>query len=77
MWFIWYFHVNTVKYQYAGRAVCAYAHGFHKQLECAFIGACALIRTNIVCHIYARKDLTLVKVTQFCCSAEFSFLTKG
>ena len=39
---------NCVKYQYAGLAVCAYAHVYQKQPGCALIGACALIRTNMV-----------------------------
>ena len=39
---------NCVKYQYASRAVCAYAHVFRKRSGCALIGACALIRTNTV-----------------------------
>ena len=39
---------NGVKYQYASRAVCAYAHIFRKRPGYALIGACALIRTNTV-----------------------------
>ena len=39
---------HCVKYKYASRAVCAYAHVFRKRPECALIGACALIRTNTV-----------------------------
>ena len=37
-----------VNYQYASRAVCAYAHVFCNQAGCALIGACVLIRTNTV-----------------------------
>ena len=37
-----------VKYQYACRALCAYAYDFQNQQMCALIGACALIRTNTV-----------------------------
>ena len=51
--------VNTVfmckfgiKYQYAGRAVCAYAYVFWKRPGCVLIGACSLIRTNTVYQIY-------------------------
>ena len=40
---------NGLKYQYAGQAVCAKAHIFHKRPGCALIGACALIRMNMVC----------------------------
>ena len=47
--------VNTVfmckigiKYQYASRAVCAYAYVFWETAGCGLIGACALIRTNTV-----------------------------
>ena len=32
------------KYQYASRAVCAYAHIFQNSPGCALIGACALIK---------------------------------
>ena len=39
---------HCVKYQYASRAVCAYARGFRKRPGCALFGACALIRTNTV-----------------------------
>ena len=39
---------NCVKYQYASRAVCAYARVFQKRPWCVLIGACALIRTNMV-----------------------------
>ena len=38
----------AVKYKYASRAVCAYTHIFRKQRGCALIGACVVIRTNIV-----------------------------
>ena len=38
----------SVKYQYAGRAGCTYAHDFWKRQGYALIGACALIRTNPV-----------------------------
>ena len=31
----------------------------------------------IIYGIYARKYLAKVKITQFCCSAEFSFSIKG
>ena len=48
--------VNTVfmckigiEYQYASRAVCAYAYVFGKRPGCALIGAYALIRKNTVC----------------------------
>ena len=37
-----------IEYQYFSRAVCAYAHVFWKQPGCAVIGACALIRMNMV-----------------------------
>ena len=37
-----------LKYQYAGRALCAFAHIFRERLGCALIGACALIRMNTV-----------------------------
>ena len=43
---------NCVKYQYARRAVCAYARVFRKRPGCALIGACALIRTNTVYHFF-------------------------
>ena len=50
--------VNTVfmckigiKYQYASRAVCAYAYVVEKLPGCALIGACVLIRTNTVLSV--------------------------
>ena len=46
---------NCVKYQYARRAVCAYARVFRKRPGCALIGACALIRTNTV---FGKRDIT-------------------
>ena len=49
MWLILYFCVkNCAKYQYASRAVCAYALGFRKRPECGLVGTCTLIRTNTV-----------------------------
>ena len=50
-----FYAVNTVfmriKYQFAGRAVCAYTHDFQKLPGFAFIGACVVIRMNIVCPV--------------------------
>ena len=40
-----------IKWQFASRAVCAYAHDFRKRPGSTLIGACALIRTNMVPHI--------------------------
>ena len=37
-----------IKYQYFSRVVCAYAQILQKRPGCALIGACALIRTNMV-----------------------------
>ena len=37
-----------LKYQYASQPVCAYVHDFRKRPECALIGACAVIRMNMV-----------------------------
>ena len=48
-----------INYQYATRAVCAYAHSFRKLRGCALIGACALIRTNTV--ILSVKSMTIDK----------------
>ena len=48
-----------VKYQYARRAVCAYARVFRKRPGCALIGTCALIRTNAVIGKPQKKN-------QFC-----------
>ena len=36
------------KYQHVSRAVCAYAHAFRKRPWCVLIGACGLIKTNMV-----------------------------
>ena len=41
-----------IKYQYASPAVCAYVHGSGKRPGCALIGACVLIRTNMVCILF-------------------------
>ena len=38
----------SVKYQYASRTVCAYVYVFRKRPGCALIGACALIRMDMV-----------------------------
>ena len=38
----------AAKCQFASRAVCAYAHDFRKQPECALTGACTLIIPNMV-----------------------------
>ena len=46
---------NCVKYQYARREVCAYSHVFLKQSGCAFIGACALIRKNMVLDLSLKQ----------------------
>ena len=48
-------------YQYASRAVCAYAYVFGKRPGCALIGgACALIRTNtVVGEFQLRLNITL------------------
>ena len=46
-----------LKYQYASRTVCTYAHGFQKRPGCALIGACALIRTNTVGGFDLKKKL--------------------
>ena len=43
-----------VKFKYAGKAVCTYAHNFRNRIGCALIGACALIRMNMV-HVYQVK----------------------
>ena len=45
-----------VKYQYAIRAVCAYACVFLKRPGCALIGACALIRTNMLYYAPPRGN---------------------
>ena len=37
-----------VKYKYASRTVCGYANDFRKSPGCALIGACVLIRMNMV-----------------------------
>ena len=57
-----------IKYQYASRAVCAYADDFlGKRPGCAFIGASVIIRTNTVfnfvtihvaCFIYVYSTQT-------------------
>ena len=47
---------KCVKYQYARRALCAYARVFQKRPGCALIGACALIRTNTVCVAFLTFD---------------------
>ena len=39
-------------YQYVSQTVCAYDHVFRKQPGCVLIGACALIRTNMVSTHY-------------------------
>ena len=41
-----------LKYQYASRTLCAYAHVFRKRPGCALIGACALIRMNTIRQIH-------------------------
>ena len=45
-----------VNYQYVSRAMCAYEHDFQKRLWCVVIGACALIRTNMVVNIFNRTS---------------------
>ena len=70
----------AVKYEYASRAVCAYAHIFRKRRGCALIGACALIRMNTVILIENKQDGKQQKgVIRFltCCSnlsVNFCFL---
>ena len=47
---VFFFCKKCVKYQYARRAVCAYARVFQKRPGCALIGECVLIRTNkVIC----------------------------
>ena len=45
-----------LKYQYASRAVWAYAHVLRKIPGCALIGACTLIRTNMVCLFFPSSE---------------------
>ena len=47
-----------VYYHYISRAMCAYEHDFffRKRLGCAVIGACALIRMNMVVNIFNRTS---------------------
>ena len=45
-----------VNYQYVSRAMYAYEHVFQKRLGCAVIGACALIRTNMIVIIFNRTS---------------------
>ena len=45
-----------VNNQYVSRAMCDYEHVFQERLRCAVIGACALIRTNMVVNIFNRTS---------------------
>ena len=51
----------VVKYHYASRSVCAYTHDFLKLPRCSLIGACALIRTNMV-HQNMTMDSSCVAI---------------
>ena len=51
-----------VKYKYNTRAVCAYACVFREGPGSALIGACVLIRTNMVCIlIFYQKHVKKIK----------------
>ena len=46
-----------IKWQFASQAVCAYSYDFKKQAGFALVGACALIRTNMVMYFSSSKNI--------------------